>query len=205
MLTVGTLTRVEIQPGNENIIEQALQEAFSIVQQEPYTPAWVAVRQGPATFSAFDAFPDETARQTHLSDERHRARFARVSSLLAQPRSTETLQVIGAKLPAQGTPKAVTVGFLSRFEAKPGKEDECEQGLKGTLAAVQQLPFTTAWFGFRLGSSTFGTLDLFLDEAGRIAHRQARWPRIQAIASQLFVEGSLVIEEVDVLLAKLPG
>ncbi|QBD83443.1 antibiotic biosynthesis monooxygenase [Ktedonosporobacter rubrisoli] len=96
------------------------------------------------------------------------------------------------------------VGFLARFEARPGKEAEIEPGLKGTLAAVQQLPATTAWFGFRLGPSIFGTLDLFLDEAGRLAHRQARWSRIQEIASQLFVEGSLVIEEVDVLLAKLP-
>ncbi|HET8841017.1 MAG TPA: hypothetical protein VFN35_06085 [Ktedonobacteraceae bacterium] len=205
MLTVGTLTQVEIHPGNERIVRHALQEAFSLVQQEPYTPAWVAVRQGSSTLSVFDAFPNETARQTHLSDERHSERLARVNSLLTQPRTTEMLQILGAKLPAQGAPKNVTVGFLAHFEAKPGKEAECEQGLKGTLLAVQQLPATTAWFGFRQGPSTFGTLDLFLDEAGRIAHNQARWPHIQAIAPQLFMEGSLVIEKVDVLLAKFPG
>lgn len=203
MLTVGTLTRVEIQLGNEKIVEHALQEAFSLVQQEPYTPTWVAVRQGPFTISVFDAFPDETDRQTHLADGRHRERLARVNSLLTQPRTTEMHQVLGVKLPAQGAANAVTVGFLARFEAKPGKEAECEQGLKGTLRAVQQLPATTAWFGFRLGPSTFGTLDLFLNEAGRVTHNQARWSHIQAIASQLFVEGSLTIEKVDVLLAKI--
>lgn len=204
MMTVGMLTRVEIQPGNETIVEHALQDAFSIVQQEPHTPAWVAVRQGPSTYSVFDAFPDEAARLTHLSDEQHQTRLERVNSLLAQPRATSLLQVLGAKLPAPGAPETVTVGFLSRFEAQPGKEAEVEQGLQGTLSAIQQLPVTKAWFGFRLGLSTFGTLDLFLDEAGRIEHNQARWLRIQAIASQLFVEGSLVIEKVDVLLAKLP-
>lgn len=205
MLTIGTLTRAEIQPGNEEIVEQALQKAFPIVQQESSIPAWVAVRQGASTFSVFNAFPDEAGRRAHLADEQYGFLFERANSLLIQPRITETLQILGAKLPAQGAPKNVTVGFLARFEAKPGKEAECEQGLKGTLLAVQQLPATTAWFGFRLGSSTFGTLDLFLDEAGRVAHNQARWPRIQAIASQLFVEGSLVIEKIDVLLAKLPG
>ncbi len=205
MLTIGTLTRAEIQPGNEEIVERALQKAFPIIQQESSLPAWVAVRQGTSTFSVFNAFPDEASRIAYLADERYGALFERANSLLTQPRTTEMLQILGAKLPAQGVLKTVTVGFLSRFEAKPGKEAECEQGLKGTLLAVQQLPATTAWFGFRLGPSTFGTLDLFLDEAGRFAHKQARWPRIQAIASQLFVEGSLVIEPVDVLLAKLPG
>ncbi len=205
MATIGTLTRVEIKPGNEAIIEHALQEAFSIVQQELATTAWVAFRQGSSTFSVFDAFPDETGRRAHLSDERHRARLERVNSLLAQPRTTEMLHVLAAKLPAQGATRTVTVGFLSRFEAKPGKEAEIEQALNGTLLAVQQLPTTTAWFGLRLGPSTFGTVDLFPDEAGRQTHYHARWPQLQASASQMFVEGSLVIEKVDVLLAKLPG
>jgi quinol monooxygenase YgiN len=191
MVTVGTLTRVEIKPGNEAIIEHVLQEAFSIVQQEPATTAWVAFRQGSSTFGVFDAFPDEAGRLVHLSNEQYRARLERVNSLLAQPRTTEMLQVLAAKLPAQGATRTVTVGFLSRFEAKSGK--------------VQQLPATTAWFGFRQGPSTFGTLDLFLDEAGRQTHYHARWPQLQARASQMFVEGSLVIEKVDVLLAKLPS
>jgi quinol monooxygenase YgiN len=205
MVTVGTLTRVEIKPGNEAIIEHALQEAFSIVQQEPATTAWVAFRQGSSTFGVFDAFPDEAGRLVHLSNEQYRARLERVNSLLAQPRTTEMLQVLAAKLPAQGATRTVTVGFLSRFEAKSGKEAEIEPVLNGTLLAVQQLPATTAWFGFRQGPSTFGTLDLFLDEAGRQTHYHARWPQLQARASQMFVEGSLVIEKVDVLLAKLPS
>lgn len=204
MLTIGTLTRAEIRSGNEEIVKQVLQKAFPIVQQESSTPAWVAVRQGTSTYSVFNAFYDEAGRLAHLNDERYGVLFERASSLLTQPRTTEMLQILGAKLPAQGAPKTVTVGFLARFEAKPGKEAECEQGLRGTLAAVQQLPATTAWFGLRLGLSTFGTLDLFLDEAGRVAHKQARWSHIQAIASKLFVEGSLIIEKVDVLLAKFP-
>lgn len=201
MVTVGTIQRLEVKPGNEASIEQALRETFSKVQQEPATSAWFAVRQGPTTFNIFDAFPDEAARQARLVDER----LEQVSDLLAQPRSTEKIQVFASKLPALGTPRAVTVGFLSRFKAKPGKEAEVEQGLHGTLSAIQQLPVTIAWFAWRLGPSTFGTVDLFLDEAGREAHRKARSERIQTIASQLFVEGSLAIDAVDILSAKLPS
>lgn len=89
-------------------------------------------------------------------------------------------------------------------EAKPGKEAEVEQGLHGTLLAVQKLLATTAWFAWRLGPSTFGTVDLFLDEVGRETHRLARAERIQSIASQLFIEGSIAIDEVEVLLSRLP-
>ncbi len=127
-----------------------------------------------------------------------------MNGLLAQPYTTEKLHMLAAKLPVQGATRTVTVGFLSRFEAKPGKEAEVEHALNGTLLAVQQLPRTTAWFAFRQGPSTFGTFDLFPDEAGRQAHYHARWPQLQAKASQLFVEGSLVIERVNILLAKLP-
>lgn len=204
MAIVGTLTRVEVKSSNEAVIEQALQEAFSIVQQEHATTTWVAFRQEPSVFSVFDVFADEAGRQAHLSKEQHRARLERVSNLLVQPRNTKQHHVLAAKLPVQGAPTEVALGFLSRFEAQPGKEAAVEQALNGTSLAVQQLPGTIAWFGFRLGSSTFGTLDLFADEAGRQAHYQARWPQLQTRASQLFVEGSLAIEKVDILLAKLP-
>lgn len=197
-----TLTRIEIKSENEASIENALQEAFSIVKQEPAKTAWIAFRQGPSIFRVFNAFPDEAARKIYLSDEQHR--IEKVSGSLAQPHATEMLQVLAAKLPMQGATSAVTVGFLSRFEAKPGKEAEIEQALNGTLLAVKQLPATIAWFGFRQGPSTFGTLDLFLDETGRQIHYNARWPQLQARAAQMFVEGSLVIEKVDIFLAKLP-
>ncbi|GHO65236.1 hypothetical protein KSC_041280 [Ktedonobacter sp. SOSP1-52] len=99
----------------------------------------------------------------------------------------------------------VTVGFLIRYEAKPGKEADVERVLKEGLAAVQEEPATTAWFAFRLGSSTFGVFDAFPDEEGRLTHFNARAAQLQALASELFVEGSLIMEKIDILAAKLPG
>ena len=99
----------------------------------------------------------------------------------------------------------VTVGFLIRFEAKPGKEADVERALKGAVTAIQEEQATVAYFVLRLGPSTFGVFDAFPDEEGRLAHYNARWPQLQERAQALFVEGSLVMEKVDILGAKLPG
>lgn len=49
-----------------------------------------------------------------------------------------------------------------RLEAKPGKEEEVEAFLKAGLPIVMEEPATVAWFGLRLGPTTFGILMHFL-------------------------------------------
>ena len=64
----------------------------------------------------------------------------------------------------------VKVALLIRLEAKSGKEKEVEQFLLTGLPAAPDEPGTSAWFGLRLGPSTFGIFDVFPDDAGRQAH-----------------------------------
>jgi quinol monooxygenase YgiN len=98
----------------------------------------------------------------------------------------------------------VTVALLVRLEAKPGKETEVENFLRGGLPLVQDEPETTAWFGIRLGPSTFGIFDAFPNEAGRQAHLSGKVAAaLMAKASELFAKPP-AIEKVDVLAAKLP-
>jgi len=98
----------------------------------------------------------------------------------------------------------VTVALFVRLEAKPGKEKEVEDFLRGGLPIVQEEPATIAWFGIRLGPTTFGIFDAFQDEAGRQAHLSGRVAAaLMARASELFAEPP-AIEKVDVLAAKLP-
>jgi len=98
----------------------------------------------------------------------------------------------------------VKVALLVRLVAKPGKEKEVEDFLKSGLSLVQQEPATTAWFGIRLGPSTFGIFDAFPDEAGRQAHLSGQVAAaLMAKAPELLSEAP-VIEQVDVLAAKLP-
>lgn len=98
----------------------------------------------------------------------------------------------------------VKVALFVRLEAKPGKEKEVENFLLDGLPIVQEEPATTAWFGIRLGPSTFGIFDAFPDEAGRQAHLSGK------VAAALMAKAELLakppsIEKVDVLAAKLPG
>jgi quinol monooxygenase YgiN len=99
----------------------------------------------------------------------------------------------------------VTTALFVRLEAKPGKEAEVESFLRGGLPLVEEEPATVAWFGIRLGPTTFGIFDAFPDETGRQAHLSGRVAAaLMAKASQLFAQPP-VIEKADVLAAKLPN
>ena len=67
----------------------------------------------------------------------------------------------------------VPVGVLIRFEAKPDKVDEVEALLSALVAQVQREESTIAWFGFRVGPTSFGVFHAFADAAGREAHLAA--------------------------------
>ena len=99
----------------------------------------------------------------------------------------------------------VKVALFVRLEAKAGKEKDVEEFLLGGLPLVEEEPATTAWFGLRLGPSTFGIFDAFPDEAGRQAHLGGRVAAaLMARAGELLSKPPS-IEKVDVLAAKLPG
>jgi quinol monooxygenase YgiN len=104
-----------------------------------------------------------------------------------------------------GTVIMVKVALWVRLEAKPGREAEVDAFLRSGLSLVEAEPATTAWFGVRLGPSTFGIFDAFPDEAGRTAHLSGRVAAaLMARASELLAQPPS-IEKVDVLAAKLPG
>ena len=97
----------------------------------------------------------------------------------------------------------VKVALFVRLEAKPGKEAEIESFLRGGLSIVEEEPATVAWFGIRLGPTTFGIFDAFPDEAGRQAHLSGKVAAaLMAKAGELFSKPPS-IEKVDVLAAKL--
>lgn len=99
----------------------------------------------------------------------------------------------------------ITVGLLVRLEAEPGREEEvAELLLKGLTIAVEE-PLTTTWFAFRLGKRTFAVFDAFADEAGRRAHLSG--PLAETLLEKsvdLFAQPP-VIEEAEIIAAKLPA
>ena len=99
MVTVALYVRLGAKPGKEKEVESFLKGGLAIVQEEPATTAWFAIRMGPSTFGIFDAFPDDAGRQAHLSGRVAAALMAKAADLLARPPSIEKVDVLAAKLP----------------------------------------------------------------------------------------------------------
>ena len=97
MLTHSLFVRLEAKPGKEKDVEEFLKQGLQLANQETTTPLWFALRLGKSTFAIFDAFRDESGRQTHLNGPIAKALMAQAPNLLAAPPSIEPLDVLGAK------------------------------------------------------------------------------------------------------------
>jgi len=99
MVNVALFARLEAKPGKEEDVAEFLRGALPIVQKEPGTTAWFAVRMGPSTFGIFDAFPDQDSRQDHLAGQVAAALAERAPELFARTPLIEDLDVLASKLP----------------------------------------------------------------------------------------------------------
>ena len=94
------------------------------------------------------------------------------------------------------------IGLLVRLEAKPGKEQQVADFIKGVLPLALEEAFTVSWFALQLGKSTFGIFDTFEDEAGRLVHLSGQIAQaLMANASDLLASDP-VIEKADILAVK---
>lgn len=98
MVQEGLWVRLEAKPGKENEVARLLHGALPLVEKEPGTTAWFAIKLGASTFGIFDVFPDESGRQAHLSGPIAAALKDKASDLFSRPPEIEKLDVLAAKL-----------------------------------------------------------------------------------------------------------
>ena len=91
--------RLEAKPGKEEEVAAFLKSAVPLVNAEPKTVAWFALRLSPSVFGIFDAFNDESGRVDHLSGKVAAALMEKAPALLAKPPSIEKVDVLADKLP----------------------------------------------------------------------------------------------------------
>lgn len=94
------LVRLEAKPGKEEAVASFLKGGLSIVQDEPATITWYALKLGPSTYGIFDTFPDDAGRDAHLSGRVAAALMASAPELLSTPPVIEKVEIIAAKLPS---------------------------------------------------------------------------------------------------------
>ena len=92
--------RLEALPGKEEQVLKMLQDILACVQKEPATGPWYAVRHSQTTFAIFEAFPNLTGRQAHVSGgggDIFRD-VARMNDILAEPAHVQKVDVLFNKL-----------------------------------------------------------------------------------------------------------
>jgi quinol monooxygenase YgiN len=99
VVTTGLIVRLEARPGKEDEVAAFLESAVPLVEAEPATIAWFAVRLGPSTFGIVDVFPDDAGRQAHLQGAVAAALLGRADELLSAPPVIEPVDVLAEKLP----------------------------------------------------------------------------------------------------------
>ena len=99
MVTTGLIVRLEAKPGKEEDVAAFLRDALPLVQDEPQTVAWFAVKVGASSFAIVDVFPDTDGRQAHLDGAVAAALLEKANELLAETPQIEHVDVLAAKLP----------------------------------------------------------------------------------------------------------
>lgn len=99
MVKKALYVRLDAKPGMESEVEAFLAGALPLVEAEPATTVWFAIRMGPSTFGIFDAFPNDAGRDAHLAGKVAEALMARAGELFRTPPEIEKIDVIAAKLP----------------------------------------------------------------------------------------------------------
>jgi quinol monooxygenase YgiN len=202
-VTKGLLVRLEAKTGKEDDVERFLTEARPLVEREPKTSAWFAVRFGRGEFGIFDVFPDESGRDAHLHGAVATALAQRGAELFDEAPRIERLDVLAHKLPLRPPTEPVRKGLLLSFEPKSEHEDDAAQFLRDARGFVEEEEGTVAWFGIKFDDGRYGIFDVFPDNRSRLAHLTGRVPR-ELTKRALTLLGSLPdMDKCDVLSAKL--
>ena len=98
MVNVGLLVRLEAKPGKEAEVEKFLRSGLPMVQNEPATAEWFAIRLGPTTFGIFDTFADDTGRQAHLAGGVAKALQTKAPDLFAKAPVIEKAEILASKI-----------------------------------------------------------------------------------------------------------
>jgi quinol monooxygenase YgiN len=99
MVTTGLIVRLDAQPGKEEELATFLVDALPLVEGEPQTVAWFALKTSDS-FAIVDVFPDEAGRQAHLDGPVAAALIEKASELLVTAPEIERVDVLAAKLSA---------------------------------------------------------------------------------------------------------
>jgi quinol monooxygenase YgiN len=99
MTKVSLFVELKAKPGKEEDVAQFLAGALPLVEAEPATLTWYAIRFDARTFGIFDSFPGDAGRQAHLQGCVAEALMAHAPDLLDGAPVIRTADILAEKLP----------------------------------------------------------------------------------------------------------
>ena len=91
--------QLEAKPGMEQEVAAFLTGAQRMVEKEPDTTAWFAIRMGPRSFAIFDAFNNERGREAHLAGDVAKQLMSQAQHLFVKQPEIHRLDILADKLP----------------------------------------------------------------------------------------------------------
>ena len=97
MVKKGLFVKLTAKAGKEADVEAFLNGGLGLVNDEPLTKTWYAVKFDDSTFGIFDTFDGDEGRDAHLNGKVAEALMANADALLSAPPSIEKIDVLAAK------------------------------------------------------------------------------------------------------------
>ena len=97
MVKKGLFVKLTAKAGKEADVEAFLNGGLDLVNDEPLTKTWYAVKFDASTFGIFDTFDGDEGRDAHLNGKVAEALMANANALLSEPPSIEKIDVLAAK------------------------------------------------------------------------------------------------------------
>lgn len=97
MVKLALAVKLVAKPGKEKEVEEFLKSGLELVQGEPGTKTWYAIKFSPNTYGIFDTFEDESGREAHLSGKVAEALMAKADDLFSAAPIIDKVELIAAK------------------------------------------------------------------------------------------------------------
>jgi quinol monooxygenase YgiN len=97
MVKKALFVRLEAKPGKEAEVEAFLNSGLGLVNDEPLTVNWYALKFNDSTFGIFDTFEGDEGRDAHLNGKVAEALMANAGELLAAPPTIEKVDLLAVK------------------------------------------------------------------------------------------------------------
>lgn len=97
MPKLALLATLKAKPGQEQAVEDFLQQGGQMVQDEPKTVTWYALKFDQNTYGIFDTFEDEEGRQAHLNGDIAAALMEKAPELFSEDPDIKNVEILANK------------------------------------------------------------------------------------------------------------